>query len=127
MNVLGFDSQKVNKPCVFLSRAWFADILGSACNTKFISTLVCPTLKKYRSFHINIGGVLSIPESTGVNCTGGLKFFSRFLLGSCSTCNFEDHSLIFIIIIKQILASDYLVLSNDSFSYTFTYLLPKKF
>ena len=52
----------------------------------------------------------SISEIMGGNPAGEVKFFSRFLLGSFSTCNFEYHSLIFTIIMKQILASDRLVL-----------------
>ena len=56
-NLLGFDSHRVKECVVFQSRS-LADILISARISKFIiSTLVCPALKGYGSFNVNIGGV----------------------------------------------------------------------
>ena len=64
----------------------------------------------------------SISEIMGGNPAGDLKIFSGFLLGSCLTCNFEDHSLIFTTIINQILASDCLVLSFFSHIHLLTFM-----
>ena len=63
-----------------------ATMIVSPCVRIFISTMVCPTLARYDSFKLNIGGMFascSISEIISGNRTGGLNFFfSAFLLGS---------------------------------------------
>ena len=120
-NVLWFDSHKVKERVVFQSRS-LADVLISACIINFISTFVCPALKRYGSFKFNIGrsiALVSLRSWVTVNPTECPNIFSRVLTGQLLNTQPQRSFLNLSINIIQILAADSLDFLNDSFCYMF--------